>query len=334
MNKLLSILLCVVFLALSLASCTQNCEHTYDDYKQDASGHWREYTCTHEAPDNKESHIDADGNFVCDVCKYAMAEVAQIVVDYEKSLLEKIEKLQEDHPENNYYYHPVDQIHCVYILNSNASADELVAKYDMENLFDEAKVSALNAVKMISIIFKRDDFSENMDKKLKQISEDEPLIENLFVDMERCWVESYMPKIEQYADNYTALSYEVAPSIIKPQDKNGLIIKTKEEYDSYIDELLENILYNELKETILAQGSVYDEAFFEENDLIITDTITRSSGSIKLTVNNLYLSGNKVYVVVRTDIPGVCTDDMQFAYFAFKVSKKDIANVSEVITLE
>ena len=62
--------------------------------------------------------------------------------------------------------------------------------------------------------------------------------------------------------------------------------------------------------------------------------ITRGSGSIKLTVNNLYVTDNKVYVVIRTDEPewGDCA--MQHAFFGFVVEKSDVANVDEVITLE
>ena len=62
--------------------------------------------------------------------------------------------------------------------------------------------------------------------------------------------------------------------------------------------------------------------------------VTRGSGSIKLTVNNLYISENKVYVVIRTDVPSMGTCDMQYAFFGFVVDKDDVAGVNEVVTLE
>ena len=85
--------------------------------------------------------------------------------------------------------------------------------------------------------------------------------------------------------------------------------------------------------TILSR-KIYIANFFEETALIITRIITHGSGSIELTVNNLYISGNKVYVVIRTDVPSIGTDDMQYAFLGFEVKKNDVAGVNEVITLD
>jgi hypothetical protein len=51
-------------------------------------------------------------------------------------------------------------------------------------------------------------------------------------------------------------------------------------------------------------------------------------------VNNLYLSEDKLYVVVRTDEPMGGTADMQYTMLGVVVDKNDVANVDEVITLE
>lgn len=344
MIKIVSFILATIMCLFCFASCNpsehndegkHHTEHTYKYIAYEAS-HFKQYTCGCPSPEIAEGHFDNDGNNECDACNYRLIisnDVAKIVIDYEKSLRDEIENLENKHPENNYYYHPVDEVHCTYILDSEASADALVQKYDMNNVFATAKVSALNAIKMISVIFDRNDFTEDMHQKIKHISEEESLIESLFVDMERDLVESYMPKIEYYTDYEAVLNYEIAKNIIKTEDK-GFIIKSKEEYDDYLDGLLENAIYPDLKETISGQRNVYDEAFFEENALIVTDTITRSSLSIKLTVNNLYISDNKVYVVVRTDAPGMGDTAMQFTHFTFIVSKSEIINVTEVITLE
>ena len=87
-------------------------------------------------------------------------------------------------------------------------------------------------------------------------------------------------------------------------------------------------------EMIEEQKDLYDEEFFENNALILTDTITRGSGSIGLTVNNVYISNNKIYVVIKTNVPTIGTDDMQDKSFTIKIAKADIENVTEVITLE
>ena len=272
-------------------------------------------------------------DFLAQMAGLEASSVAKIVVDYENNLRAEIDKLRKEHPENIYYYRPVDEIHCAYILDRSASADDIVTKYDMNNAFSKAEVLALNGIKMVSIIFARNDFTEELHQRIIQISEEEPLIENLFIDMQRAWVESYMPKIEYYADDAASVYYEIIANVIKLDD-DGLIIKSKEEYDSYLDDLLERAEYDYLREMILEQRDLYDEAFFEENALIITNTITRSSCSIKLTVNNLYISQNKLYVVVRTDVPGIGDDAIQYTSFTIKVPKSDVINITEVITLE
>ena len=77
-----------------------------------------------------------------------------------------------------------------------------------------------------------------------------------------------------------------------------------------------------------------DETFFEENALIVSSLITRGSGSIRLTLDNLYISDDKVYIVVRTDEPEMGTADIKEVTFSFVVKQSDVVNVNEVITLE
>ncbi len=311
-------------------------EHTYERY-QDEIGHGYSYTCGCLTPPNFAPHTDGDGDGQCDDCGYVFPigspGVAQIVLDYEQSLIDELEVLQAEHPEYNYYYHSVDEVHCILILDSEASADAIVEKYDMNNLFSSAKVSALNAIKMISIIFERNEFTENMHQKIKQISEYEALVKNLSIDMCREWYQSYMPKIEYYTADAKELKY-TSSRAFSVFDGKDVILKSKDEYDAYLDELLEAAEYDYEKERITAARDLYSQSFFEENALIITRMITRSSGSIKLTVNNLYVSGDKVYVVIRTDVPDEGTCDMQYAFFGFAVDKNDVADVNEVVTLE
>ena len=347
MKKLLFLLLTLT-IVLCLASCDwfetkpdDEHEHTWE-YVQYETGHFKQYTCGCPSPDIMGEHCDNDGDYVCDECGYLLnlSGIAQIVLDYEQGLRDELAKLRAEHPEYNYYYNPVDKVYCYFVLDSEASADAIVAKYDMENLFANADVSALNAIKMIGVTFDRDAFTEEMHQKIKQISEDEALVENLYVEMERTYYQSYMPKIEYYTDCETVLKYEPAPYAVSTENSKDIIIKSKEEYDAYLDELIESfvaldyVMANYQIDIINNARDKYDESFFEENALILTRMVTRGSGSIKLTVNNLYVSENKVYVVIRTDIPSEGTDDMQYAFFAFVVDKDDVVNVNEVVTLE
>lgn len=315
-------------------------DHVFGQWQYDDSFHWCDAYCTLEQCDidTVNEHFDYDENNICDICGYEIptvsSDVALIVIEYENTLRAEIEKLEKDNPGFEYYYNPVDEIHCTFVLDRDASADEIVAKYDMNNVFAAADVSALNAIKMISVIFDRDDFTEEMHQKIKQISDEEPAVNNLFVDMERKVYQSYMPKIEYYADDAVKLKYEKANSLIGLSFDEELIIKSKADYDNYINRLLEKAKYDEQIELINSQKDLYDEAFFEENALIITRIISRGSSSIKLTVNNLYISGGSVYVVVSTEIPGIGDDAMQYQSFTFIVSKDEVLNAEEVITLE
>lgn len=261
-------------------------------------------------------------------------DIAQILIDHEKGMQEEIRKLNEENPEIEFYYHPVDRVCCRYYLEDDTSPDAIVAKYDMNNVFPTAGISALNRIELIIIEFERDDFTEATYQKLQQIKDEEPLITEFDVDFETHFARSYMPKIEYYTKSAVKLDFELTDSVVNNSENQDFIIKTKEEYDDYLNSLLEKRSDNYWKEKIKVQKALYDESFFEENALIITKTIVRGSGSIDLTVNNLYIADNRVYVVVRSDIPVMCTADMQYTSFTLIIPKSDVIHVNEVVTLE
>ena len=258
------------------------------------------------------------------------ADIAQILIDYETTLKDDLNALREKYPQRTYFYHAVDRIECVYILDSKASADAIVKKHNMEDEFATAKVSALNAIKMISIVFERNDFTEAMHQKLKEIKEKESYIINFFVDMQRDIAESYQANIEYYTNHAVPLKYVAVSDIYSGKD---VIIKSKVEYDAYLDNFLKEAKYDYLIEIITKQKELYDETFFEENALIVTRVLALSSGSITVTVENLYISDSKVYVVLKTEIPSFGTDDEQMTSFTIQVSQSEVADVVEVITV-
>ena len=50
------------------------------------------------------------------------ADIAQILIDYETTLKDDLNALREKYPQRTYFYHAVDRIECVYILDSGHSS--------------------------------------------------------------------------------------------------------------------------------------------------------------------------------------------------------------------
>ena len=341
MKRLWALLFTAVVGLCSFTACTSLVhKHIPSEWQYNAISHWRNVTCTWNMCKfdlNTEEHIYENDENVCTVCGY-ICGVAQVVLDYEQGLRDEIDKLHQEHPEYTYYYRQVDRVYCTYVLEYNASADkpadEIIEKYDMRNVFAGAEVDAYNAIQMIGVYFDRDSFTETMHQKIKQIKEQEPRITNLYVEMERAYVKSYMPKIEYYTTTASPLAYENGKGVMNLFEDKSFIIRSKQEYDDYLDSLLEATDWEYKKNRINKQRDLYDDAFFEENAILITKVIVRGSGSIKLTLDNVYISEDKVYVVVRTDIPGMGTGDMQYLHYNFHVRQSDVANVTELVTLE
>lgn len=72
MKKILSLVLCAVLLALTLASCGEEHAHTFsEDWSYDENNHWHAATCEHtEEKFFNKAHVDANKDGVCDVCGY------------------------------------------------------------------------------------------------------------------------------------------------------------------------------------------------------------------------------------------------------------------------
>lgn len=89
------------------------------------------------------------------------SKIAQIVLDYEYSCKQATEKLREENPDKIYFdNYLAEEVHVTYVLNNTFTADEIIEKHNLKETFGIAKVSALNAIKMISLIFDRDYFTE------------------------------------------------------------------------------------------------------------------------------------------------------------------------------
>ena len=337
-------LFCVIAIALVIV-CLTSC----DWFTKDVGIEWK-YSDTHhwwlpvfpkgaagiQIVYGYGEHCDDNGDLLCDVCGYSYnsADVAQIVIDYEQTLMKDINQLEKNYPEYDFLFNPIYRVRFTFVLEKDCSAEDIVEKYNMNDVFSMALISTSDYSNTITLGFFRDDLTNGIYAKIKQISKQESLVTDLRVEYEKTYHRSYMPKIEYYTEDASELSYTPTNRVFHINEGKDVIIKSKEEYDSYLDCLLELAKFDSQKESINNARDLYDESFFEENALIFTKIIVRGSGSIQLTVNNLYISGNKAYVVVRTDEPTMGTDDMQFRMFGFIVNQNDVVNVDEVITLE
>ena len=62
--------------------------------------------------------------------------------------------------------------------------------------------------------------------------------------------------------------------------------------------------------------------------------VVRNSGFITLTFDSLYVANNKAYILVKTNEPNIKKEYMQYVFVLAEVKKRDIANVTELITLD
>lgn len=258
--------------------------------------------------------------------------LAQILVDYEIELKEQTDALREEYPHRIYYFHPISHICCMYFLEDNTTAEAIVRKHNMENVFSNAEVSAYNKTRMIFVCFDRDNFTEEVYKKLEKIKDDESAIRSFMFDMSRSIAEHFVPRIDYYTDHAVPLEHVATLGSHWYYEGEDMIFKTKAEYDAYLDDLSKYANYDYEVNKIAEWRELYNEAFFEENALILT-TIFSGSSSIGKKVDNLYVSDNTVYVVIETEIPTVNTEDIVWRYFTIQVPKSEVANVDEVISV-
>lgn len=265
-------------------------------------------------------------------------DVAQFILDWEKSIEDYLDQKRKEHPDKLYFNESEsDEAFVVsyYFLKERNIADSVIAQHDMKSLFPQAVINPLSSIKMIMIKFAMDDFTQEAYDKMEEIKNADPLIEKLSVGVEGGFNLSYIPNIEYHCKDAAAIEYTLLSPILISEGSADFIIKSKEEYDSYIDLMKSNYKTDYYLELLEKQRDLYDKAFFAENALIITRIITRGSGSINLSVNNVYTSGDKAYVVVKTAEPGgLGTADMKYQSFSISVKQSDIANINELITLD
>ena len=356
MKKTLTVCMAILLLFGCLTSCNKDCTHPWGTYQCDEVSHRRAVACEHTLPVESGAHVDADADGDCDVCGYAMTTapvteggdittgedalpeapaLAQILLDYETEKQAEIDAKRAAHPKVIFFDCPVEEVVCSFSLKDTATTKAVIQRHAMEEAFGEVRIFSMEEIGRIRLTFARDAFTEEIYQKLMQIQEEDAQIDSVSFDFSSVWKQRFMPDIHSRVDGATPLAYTL---IDKNQhlDANGqgYMIKTKEEYDARLDSAMENAQTEEHRAYIETLRNTYDAAFFEEYALIQTSTIVRGSGSIRVTLDNLYVAEHTVYVVIRTDEPYAGTCDMKYVSFTLCVPQSEVADVIRVITLE
>ena len=272
-------------------------------------------------------HIDTNLDGFCDLCEYDFS-VAKVVNELEKERKEFIEFVKKEKPGYNVYSCLSNRVSCSLYVQDRALIEDVIEEYDLRALFPQAEFVFYEYIDFFIMRFDREDFTELVYSQLEQISQ-KPLITKFYVSCDYDFYIRYMPDINYFAENPIALNdYEVTQPRYRGKEKESLIIKTKEEIDAYLD----NSKYGE--NYVNEQKAQYDEAFFEENALIITTTADLGSSSIDVEVKNLYVSGDTVYVVIETDIPSIRSDDSKICTYMIIVPQRDVPGVDKAVALQ
>ena len=260
-------------------------------------------------------------------------ELAQALLDNESEFQKEVEGLNESHPEYTYSFIPVDTVQCHYYVNSNAIADDVVEKHNMNEVFYKGEISSFNKTKIISITFDRDDFTQKVYDEIYRIAEDKESIYSIHIYYGRGIEEKYIPKIEHYAPNATPVSFNTTSSVLTCLTDDAMIVRSKEEYETYINQITNS--YNSLyiNELIEAEKDIFTKEFFDENVLVITEVFGHGSSSVGHRIDNVYVLNNKLYVAIETMEPNVRTSDIVNYCFQLIVSKSDMESIDEIIAL-
>ena len=296
---------------------------------------------TTNQPDESTRHEASDSTqFIPDTTVGTNIEpidAEKVILDWEKSIETYLDRMSKENP-NKLYFNASNEepsVICYYLLTEKNVAEYVIEKQDMQDLLPKALISPLSSIKMIMIKFAMDDFTQEACDILAEIANAEPLIESINTGIEGGFSLAYIPNIESHCKDAAKIEHTELSPILADENNEGFLIKSKAEYDSYIDLMKTKYKTDYHLELLETQRALYDDVFFLENALIITRVIVRGSGSIKLSFDSVYTSGDKAYAVVKTIEPGgFGTADMQYKSFSISVKKSDVANVKELITLD
>ncbi len=278
----------------------------------------------------------------------SLNKVASPITKFEKKRAEEIAAFKEKKPgyivdaDNRAGY--VQVIFMIY-PGSSMTPKIFAKKYALRTLFPKAEIE-VSEYSIVTLNFKRNDYTKAAHYILTTIAEKAtsvyPIHPRVYADSSI----KYKPDISLHAENPTMLEYTVKvaqnfggsdmPSLT---DNNitdvNRILTTKADYDAYVDLMAASKDYGVSPEWIQNTKDKYSEDFFETNALLVTKEITRSDLGYGLFVDNVYLSDNNIYVVIRTyNSEGMAPQALLEKTFYLEVSKDAIKGATELITLD
>jgi hypothetical protein len=277
-----------------------------------------------------------------------MSQVAPVVTKFEEKRAKEIASFKEKKP--GYIFDTDARAGCVEVIfmiypGSSMTPEKFAKKYALKTLFPKAEVK-VSEYSIVTLNFKRNDYTKAAHFILTTIAEKAtsvyPIHPHVYADSRI----KYKPDISLYAENPTKLEYTVkvaqnfgGSDMPTANDSNitdiDRILTTKAEYDAYIDLFAAEYDYEGYPPFLQDTKDKYDEEFFETSALLVTKQITRSDLGYGLSVDNVYLSDNKIYVVIRTsNSEGAAPQAIQEKTFYLEVSKDAINGATELITLD
>ena len=278
------------------------------------------------------------------------SQPASIIAEYEKDRAKKIDLFKESMPgyivEADNRAGGVQFTFLFHSYNNKTISKNFVKKYNLKLLFPKAEIKISDSG-VVRLNFKKDDYTKAAHLILTKISESESKIykgyHTVIADTSTI---KYKPDISLHAEDPIKLEYTVnvaqnygSSDMPTSNDSNitdvNRILTTKAEYDAYIDLFAAEYDFEGYPQHLQATKDKYNEEFFETNALLVTKEITRGDGGYGLTVDNVYLSDNKIYVVIRTShSEGIAPQMLIRKTFYIAVSKDAIKGATELITLE
>lgn len=277
-----------------------------------------------------------------------MSQVAPVVTKFEEKRAKEIASFKEKKP--GYIFDTDARAGCVEVIfmiypGSSMTPEKFAKKYALKTLFPKAEVK-VSEYSIVTLNFKRNDYTKAAHFILTTIAEKAtsvyPIHPHVYADSRI----KYKPDISLHAKNPTEIEYTVkvaqkhGSSDMPISDDSNItdvnrILTTKAEYDAYVDLLAASKKHGVSPEWTQSIKDKYSEEYFKTNALLVTNEITRSNLGYGLSVDNVYLSDNKIYVVIRTsNSEGAAPQAIQEKTFYLEVSKDAINGATELITLD
>ncbi|MBE6582132.1 MAG: hypothetical protein E7648_02565 [Ruminococcaceae bacterium] len=277
-----------------------------------------------------------------------MNQPASVVTKFEEKRAKEIASFKKEKPgyivdaDNRAGY--VQVIFMIY-PGSSMTPEKFAKKYDLKTLFPKAEIK-VSEYNIVTLNFKRNNYTRATHLILTKISEKATSVYPIYPHVYAGSSIKYKPDISLHAENPTKLEYAVKVAqnfgTSDMPNSNGSnitdvnrILTTKAEYDAYIDLFAAEYDFEGYPPHLEAAKDKYDEEFFETNALLVTKEITRSNLGYGLSVDNVYLSDNKIYAVIRTsNSEGMAAMAVLEKTFYITVSKDAIKGATELITLD